>query len=238
VASSWQNESVAHHFLDERRAAIPYAGDQIALLLQLIAHFLHAPRRLLDLGCGDGLLARSVLSVYPEARAVLLDHAGPMLARAWKAMGPFGDRSSLVQADLAEPLAPAVGAEPFDLIVSGFAIHHLPHERKRSLCAELFALLRPGGLFVNIEHVASASPKVEALFDALYIDRLAAKTGKPRPQVDAEYHARPDKADNVLAPIEAQLGWLRDAGFAHVDCYFRWLELAVFGGVRPETPGL
>src|SRR6516162_319033 len=90
VASSWQNESVAHHFLDERRAAIPYAGDQIALLLQLIAHFLHAPRRLLDLGCGDGLLARSVLTAYPEARAVLLDHAGPMLARAWKAMGPFG----------------------------------------------------------------------------------------------------------------------------------------------------
>jgi ubiquinone/menaquinone biosynthesis C-methylase UbiE len=234
VKSSWQDERVARQFLDERRAEIPYAGEQIALLLQLIAHFLDAPKRLLDLGCGDGLLARSVLSVYPDARAVLLDHSGPMLARAWQAMGRFGDRSSLVQADLAEPLAPVVGAEPFDLVVSGFAIHHLPDGRKRSLYAELFALLRPGGLFVNIEHVASASPKVESLFDALYIDRLAAKTGKPRPQVEAEYHARPDKADNILAPVEAQLGWLREAGFQHVDCYFRWLELAVFGGVRPQ----
>ena len=129
MASSWHNENVARQFLDERRAAIPYAGDQIALLLQLIAHFRGAPRRLLDLGCGDGLLARSVLSVYPEARAVLLDHSGPMLARAWKAMERFDDRAALLQADLSAPLATAVGTEPFDLIVSGFAIHHLADER-------------------------------------------------------------------------------------------------------------
>jgi SAM-dependent methyltransferase len=227
--SSWQDAETARRFLDERRAAIPYAADQIGLLLQLVRHFVGAPRRALDLGCGDGLLARAVLSAHPAARAVLLDHSRPMLERARAAMTPFADRCTMLYADLADPLAVE---PPFDLAVSGFAIHHLPDARKRSLYGEVHGLLSPGGLFVNVEHVASASPRGEALFDELYIDAVAAKTGRPRPQVEAEYHGRPDKADNILTPVEEQVGWLRQVGFQHADCYFKWLELAVFAGVK------
>ena len=147
-------------------------------------------------------------------------------------MRPFSDRYEIRQGDLSESLPGLVGDGPFDLIVSGYAVHHLPTARKRSLYREVYDLLRPGGLFVNVEHVASASPRGEALFDELYIDAVAAKTGRPRPQVEAEYHGRPDKADNILAPVEEQIGWLRQAGFQHADCYFKWLELAVFAGVK------
>jgi hypothetical protein len=38
---------------------------------------------------------------------------------------------------------------------------------------------------------------------------------------------------NRLAPVDTQLAWLRDAGFVDVDCYWKWLELALIGGVRP-----
>jgi hypothetical protein len=44
---------------------------------------------------------------------------------------------------------------------------------------------------------------------------------------------RPDKAANILAPVEAQCDWLREIGYEDVDCYFKVLELAVFGGRRP-----
>jgi acyl-coenzyme A thioesterase PaaI-like protein len=37
-----------------------------------------------------------------------------------------------------------------------------------------------------------------------------------------------------LAPVEAQCRWLTEVGFADVDCHFRALELALFGGVRPH----
>jgi ubiquinone/menaquinone biosynthesis C-methylase UbiE len=234
-ASSWQDPSVAHRFLDERRAAIPFTAAHVEILLRLIRHFLGEPARVLDLGCGDGFLARAVLSAFPDAHALLLDHSVPMLDRARQAMAPFAGRYQLAHADLAAPLADAVQPGGFDLVVSGFAIHHLPHERKRSLYAEIHSILRPGGLFVNVEHVASATPVIERLFDDAYIDHIAAHSGKPRAQVAAEYHGRPDKADNILAPMEAQLDWLREAGFAHVDCFFRWLELAVFGGQRPQA---
>ena len=78
--SSWQDGETARRFLDERRAAIPYGVDQIHLLLRLVRHYRDAPRRVLDLGCGDGVLARSVLACHPAATAVLLDHSGPMPA--------------------------------------------------------------------------------------------------------------------------------------------------------------
>jgi SAM-dependent methyltransferase len=233
--TSWQDAEVARRFLDERRAAIPYAADQVEMMLRLVRHFLGEPRRILDLGCGDGFLARTVLSNYPSASAALLDHSGPMLERARTAMKDFADRCTLLPGDMADPL-PAltrdVAPDGFDLILSGYAIHHLPHARKRTLFAEIYSLLHAGGLFVNVEHVASATPRGEALFDAVYIDHLAARLGRPRAEVEHEYHNRPDRADNILAPVEVQIDWLREVGFAHADCYFKWLELAVFGGVK------
>jgi ubiquinone/menaquinone biosynthesis C-methylase UbiE len=218
--------------VDERRRLVPYGGDQLRMLLQVVEQFHPSPQLILDLGCGDGILARTVLELHPEARAILLDHSEPMLERAQEACASYGNRCLVLWADLSEPLAPHLAEARPDLIISGYAIHHLPHDRKRALYAEIFELLPPGGLFVHLEHVASATPAVEALFDRLYIDHLTAGRGLPREQVEAEYHGRPDKADNRLLALESQLEWLREIGFQNVDCYFKWLELAVFGGTR------
>lgn len=232
AGSSWKDAEVARRFLDERRRAIPLGAEQAALLLRLARHFVPEPRRVVDLGCGDGFLARAVLSGFPGAHALLIDHSEPMLRRAHEAMSPFSGRFEIRRGDLSDSLPGHVGDGPFDLIVSGYAIHHLRSARKRSLYREVFDLLAPGGLFVNVEHVASATPELEAVHDEAYIDHIIAVTGRDKDEVQSEYHGRPDKADNILEPVEAQLGWLRDAGFEHADCYFKWLELAVFGGVR------
>ncbi len=148
-------------------------------------------------------------------------------------MAPFSGRYEIRHGDLGEPLRGLAGDGPFDLVVSGYAIHHLPTARKRSLYREVFDWLRPGGLFVNVEHVASATPELEAVHDEAYIDHIVAATGRDKSEVEPEYHGRPDKADNILEPVEAQVGWLRSIGFEQADCYFKWLELAVFGGRKP-----
>ncbi len=232
-SSSWQDPVVALKFLDERRGAIPFGPEQVGVMLRLVRHFRPEPRHILDLGCGDGFLARALLAEYPQASAVLVDHSEPMLERARLAMATDADRCEIVHGDLRVPLAEFAGRAHADLVVSGFAIHHLPHARKYSLYAEIFDLLAAGGLFINIEHVASVSSEVEALYDAVYIDHISSWTGKDRALVDAEYHGRADKADNILEPVNVQVDWLRKIGFVHADCYFKWFELAVFGGVKP-----
>lgn len=236
AGSSWCDPEVVRHFLDEGRGSIPQGDEQVLMMLRLAQHFVPEPARVIDLGCGDGFLARAVLSAFPTAYAVMIDHSPPMLDRARKSMHPFSGRYDIRHGDLTESLAGLVCDGPFDLIVSSYAIHHLPTPRKRALYEEVFGLLAFGGMFINVEHVAPPSTELEALFGEAYIDQLVAGTGRERAVVESEYHSRADEADNILDPVEIQVGWLREIGFGHADCYFKWLELAVFGGVKPVRP--
>lgn len=230
----WRGRDLARSFVEGTRAAIPFAAEQIDLVLRLAAAWRPEPDTVLDLGCGDGILGRALLSLYPQARLVFVDFSEEMLAQARRKQPP-GSAAEFVAADLAGP-GWSAGLEPaFDLVVSGFAIHHLPHPRKRQIYREVYHLLRPGGLFLNLEHVAPATPQVAAVFDEYFIDALHAHgrqagQDRPRPEVAAAYYSRPDAGANILAPVEEQCAWLRETGFEDVDCFFKIFELALFGG--------
>ncbi len=238
--SAWKKHENADSYLDGVRAAIPLIADQIALLHRIVDTTLGSVNTLLDLGCGDGALAESVLARHAGAKAVLVDFSGPMLVRAKERFDGSGMDVTLVAADLSEPswTEALPVAQDYDLVISGFAIHHLEDSGKRELFQEIFSLLRPGGLFLNFEHVAPASSLIRELFDDLFIDNLfayAQMTGSAttRSDVAATYHAREDQHDNILAPVESQCQWLRKVGFVDVDCYFKILELATYGGRKP-----
>jgi trans-aconitate methyltransferase len=236
----WQDDRLVRHFVEEVRGGVPYAADQIEVMLRVIAARAEPVRRFADLGCGAGVLARALLTRYPMARATLVDFSEPMLDAARGVLGAHVPAPRFVLADLASPQwTVALDADAtFDAIVSAYAIHHLSHERKRALYTEIHDRLRSGGVFVNVEHVASATLAIEAMSDGLIVDCLhvfqrARGSTKSRAQLADEFAHRPDKAANILAPVEAQCEWLRDIGFVDVDCYFKVFELAVFGGRKP-----
>jgi len=202
-------------------------------------------RTILDLGCGDGILGQALLEQYPEATAVFVDFSEPMLDAACQRLAN-NNRATFLQADYGKKgwqeqstvnNQQSTINNSFDVIVSGYSIHHQPDTRKKEVYAELHDLLTPGGIFLNIEHVTSRTPWIQQQFDALFIDHLVAyakkeKMGKSREQVAQEFYYRPDKAANILAPVEDQCNWLREIGFEHVDCYLKIFELAIFGGVK------
>lgn len=236
----WQEPTLVAEFVRERRGAVPYGADQLAMMTRVIAAAGRPVRRVLDVGCGSGVVTTAMLARFPTAEAVLVDFSEPMLAAARDALAHGHPAPRFIVADLADPnwVEQVRDHAPFDAIASSYAIHHLTDGRKRGLYGELYALLAPGGCFVNVEHVASASPWGEALSDAVMVDQqwaqLAARgDAVDRDAVAARFAARADRAANILAPLEAQCAWLRDVGFVDVDCFFKVVELAVFGGRRP-----
>ncbi len=235
----WQSAAVAQNFLEGVRGAIPLAAEQIDVMLRLIQKAQPQLQNFLDLGCGDGILGRAILSHYPDAEAVLLDFSEPMVDAARKRVQGKAVTFIVQDYGVREWVETVKPYAPFGAIVSGFSIHHQPDERKREIHEEIYDLLKPGGVFVNIEHVAPPDDWIESLFDEITIDSMfnlhqQQGSSKLRDEVEREWRGRADKAANILAPLELQCDWLRDIGFQHVDCYLKIFELAVFGGIRPH----
>jgi len=109
---------------------------------------------------------------------------------------------------LDDPLTP-LGS--FDVVVAGFSVHHVEDLRKQVLFSEIAAQLSDDGVFANLEVVASATPELHRQFLNL-IGRSD------------------DDPEDRLAPVEAQLLWMREAGLSQVDCLRRWRGFALLVG--------
>ena len=211
-AGEWSAKDHVWRYL-ERADEFPRRAEGESVLLE------HVPLgvgRVLDLGTGDGRLLDLLRRERPHLRGVGLDNSEVMLDAA-RARFENEEQIELIEHDMVNPL-PKLGR--FDAVVSSMAIHHLEHDRKRELYAELFEVLGPGGVFANFEHVASPTQRLHVAFFAAI--------GEP-----LEHE---DPSDRLL-DVETQLGYLRDAGFTDVDCYWKWLEMALLIGVKsPSSP--
>ncbi|MGA9980837.1 MAG: class I SAM-dependent methyltransferase [Candidatus Sulfotelmatobacter sp.] len=209
----WSSADHARDYI-ERADSISHRTEGESALLEFIPEDAH---RILDLGTGDGRLLALVKKHLAErsrgeSESVAIDFSPSMLEAARKRFA--GDSSVTVVAhNLDEPL-PSLGK--FDAVISCFAIHHVVHERKRALYAEIHALLNPGGVFCNLEHVSSPTPRLHEDF----LHRIG-------------YTVETEDPSNKLLDVETQLQWLREIGFEDVDCHWKWRELALLAGRRP-----
>jgi tRNA (cmo5U34)-methyltransferase len=209
--NEWQTAKHALGYLEQADRVPHRSAGEAALIDELP----ETVRRVLDLGCGDGRLLDLVLRARPAALGVAVDFSPPMLARLRQRFDAR-ERVQIIAHNLEDPLPP-LGL--FDVVVSSFAIHHVDHQRKRELYGEIWNALSVGGVFCNLEHVASASEYGHARF-------LEAMKMTPEDE----------DPSNRLLDVQTQLVWLREIGFADVDCYWKWRELALLVG-RKTTMG-
>ncbi|TMR03101.1 class I SAM-dependent methyltransferase [Actinomadura soli] len=103
----------------------------------------------LDVGCGDGLLARKLLGRV--GRVTGIDSSSEMVVRA-RELGAGARGLSFVEGDFLTADLPAAG---FDFICSVSAIHHMDFE---AALTRMRGLLRPGGTLVVVGLAREASP--------------------------------------------------------------------------------
>jgi tRNA (cmo5U34)-methyltransferase len=209
-------QAYASDYEAARRRLVPGYDAFYGAAVEAVGMLGRPPGTVLDLGAGTGLLSRRVLEAHPAAQLTLLDAAPAMLAEAEKALGT---RATYVVGDLADELPDG----PWDAVVSALAIHHVTDDTKRTLFARVHEALAPGGVFVNAEQVAAPTRFLEDVHAKAH-EAHARAAGSD----DAEWVAARGRMEaDRCATLDDQLGWLREAGFADVDCIYKRHSFAV-----------
>ena len=209
--NKWTSADHVATYLSKTAEKLPHREEIKNALLEQIPSNVN---RILDLGTGDGRLLALLKLENPKVEGVGLDFSELMLKLARKRFAK-DKLVKIIKHDLNVPL-PATKLGCFDVIISGLAIHHLHHKRKKQLYREIFDLLIQNGVFCNLEHVASPTESLHQKF--LTAVGLTPETDDP---------------SNKLLDVETQLQWLREIGFYDVDCLWKWREIALLVGFKP-----
>lgn len=203
-----------------RRRLVPGYDRFYGSVVDVLALLPVAPRRILDLGAGTGLLSAQIAEAFPQASLELLDASAPMLAEARERLS--GRVAAVHTVDMAGPLPEG----PFDAIVSALAIHHLSDGDKRALMVRVRARLAPGGVFVNAEQTAGSTDWLTDVYTRRWLADCRALGASEAELADAAERMTLDRCVDV----ESQLRWLRDAGFAAAECVYKDWRQAVLCG--------
>ncbi len=214
---------------------LPDREDRFRVMLDMVEATVGDAPRVLDLACGTGSITDRLLRRFPAARSTGVDLDPALLAIA---RGYFAgeDRAAFVTADLKSPRWPAALPYPaYDAVVTATALHWLPSDRLRVLFGQLAALVRPGGVFLNADHMPDpATPRINAAELALRLVRM--ERARAEGALDWSEWWKVAAADPVLAGPTAErfriYGDHADGDTPSADWYVRELRAAGFAEAR------
>lgn len=238
--SSW-SEADSQQFVDYGRYFVPEREQQIEMLCRL-ASPAGGPMQLLELCCGEGLLAEALLDHFPQASVTGYDGSPMMLERAAQRLKRFGKRFIAGHFDLAERDWRG-GSAQYNAVLSSLAIHHLDAAGKQALYADVFQMLLQGGSFLIADLVlpvgSEALEFAAAAWDAAVCQRALELDGTLEAY---EFFVRerwniyryPDPMDQP-SPLNDHLRWLEAAGYQDLNVFWASAGHAVWGGRRPTS---
>jgi SAM-dependent methyltransferase len=248
----------------QQQEFMPEREERFTALIDAVAEGTgRADPLVVDLGCGPGSLSVRLLDRLPGATVIAVD-TDPLLLALGRAA--WGDRRGLrfADLDLREPgWAARLGLDrPADAVVSTTALHWLTPEALAALYAEVAAVLRPGGLLLDGDHLREDQSQAPALarlgralvqcavrrhpdsgetwsgwWAAVRADPALAGLAASRDQrqIETEHHGSP--AGLLATHVEA----LQKAGFAEIGTLWQLgdnrLLCAVLGTAAPGSAG-
>ncbi len=192
--------------------------------------------RVLDIGAGTGFFVKQCLHDYARATAVAIDGAPAMRDIALQRLGDAGSRMDYRIGDFRNIRELTQHGGPYDLAVSAYALHHLDAGEKKALVADVLAVLREGGWFLNADVIVGATEALERRFQDLrvagIVDRAAGKDDRycdPKTTRASLAAMEASEGDQPLT-LDADLKVLSDAGLAGVSVFWMEYREAVTGG--------
>jgi tRNA (cmo5U34)-methyltransferase len=240
---TWQ-EADSRLYQEIAQVAVPARAEQIAVLLTLLPFDPAESFRVVEIGCGEGRLAQALLHCFPQAEVLALDGSAEMRSQAEQRLARFGLRARVAPFDLFSSAWHAQLAGG-DAVLSSLCLHHLSGPAKQHLFSTIYQQLAERGALLIADLVEPQRPEARELFAATW-DRLtrhqaqtetgAAPLYEKFVEQQWNYYRFPDPVDQPSGLFE-QLLWLKQVGFAGVDCFWLQAGHAIYGGYKSSLSG-
>lgn len=236
------DEELSRRYLDYGRYFVPAREQQMQIMIDLLAE-LPPSSRVLELCCGEGLLAEMLLEQLPGFSYVGLDGSDLMLAQAHKRLSRFSGRFQLRSFNLGGYAWRKIDHSVHG-VVSSLAIHHLDGEGKQKLFQDVYTMLSAGGVFIVADMVEPATP----VGRSIAADALDEAVRQRSIELDGNTEALdfflgegwntyryfdPDDIDHPTLLFD-QLKWLEQAGFSGIDLHFMQAGHSLFSGWKKQ----
>jgi len=236
-------EDLSRQFLDYGRYFVPEREEQMQRIAALLGD-LNRGSTILELCCGEGLLAEVILNTYPSYTIRAFDGSPEMLARARSRLDRFNGRFQCEPFDLASTSWRILTA-PVNAVISSLAIHHLSGAQKHALFRDVFQMLVPGGVLI-IADVLEVVGMVGKNLAAEEWDQAVRQRSLKLDGDDQAFnffktecwnmHRYLDPEDiDKPSPIFSQLKWLEDVGFSGIDVNWLFAGHAIFSARKPGS---
>ncbi len=222
------NERVVEVFDDMVDRSIPFYREVIEATAQLLRRLLLSGDTVYDLGCatGSSLLAVSRLLPAEGLRFVGIDNSPAMLDKAVLKAELHGktEQVSFLLEDIVDFDHPGAGA-----IVLNYTLQFIRPLQRPDFLRRMAESLRPGGVLLMSEKTISHQPRLNRHFIDIYHEFK-----KSRGYSELEIARKREALENVLIPFSADenRAMLAQAGFAEVECYFRWFNFSSLVAVK------
>jgi tRNA (cmo5U34)-methyltransferase len=232
---NWASDAYVEEWVTRQRAADSTRAQRFQLLCDLFPFPIDATVTILDVGAGYGPVSKFILDQCPNATCIAQDGSEPMLRRAQQIMASYGRRFQPHQSDLFDKDWLPQQFGPFDAAVSASCLHNLrDFKRISEIYGDIRRHLKPGGVFLNLDLVNAPTLALQQHYGRVTTLRRE-REGTSSAGVTAMLQQTPQMAEHgpahaFPANLDEQLAALRAAGFTDVDCFWKDLRRALFGG--------
>lgn len=234
--SEWGKTEFVQNYVDNAEGFILERRRLLTIMKSFYCRFIKQKPtgipRVLDLGCGDGILSGELLNIDSRIDITLLDGSEEMLENAKKLIGSTVN-AKYVKSTFQELIDGKKIDGEYDLVVSSLAIHHLTKNEKKQLFQRIYGILAEGGAFVNID-VVTAGEELEEWYLELWEEWITEREKLNPPSKSQRGISRTYKEnhDNLPDTLEYQLEALRSEGFNKVDCFYKYGIFSIYGGFK------
>ena len=215
-------------FDDMVERSVPMYGEIQRLTTELAGDFAVPRTRLYDLGCSTGTTLLNLdATLPPEVSFVGVDNAPEMLA---KARAKFTQRGvsrevDFVTADLQRDRV----VEDASVVIILLTLQFIRPLNREHVIRRIYEGMRDQGALILVEKIIVDNGMFNRLFIRHYYD-LKRRNGYS----DSEIANKREALENVLIPYrpEENVALLRDAGFNHVEEFFRWYNFSGLVAVK------